>query len=219
MERHFGLPIAFAAAIHGAVLFGFTKEPRVKPTAKPTEVSPVIAIRVPEPEPPEIVVADDVSKPRGEPEAPQPIASPEPATVNVDAKFVINPPPVSVDMADLTKILEIPTSTTSGTKGEMFGPDIIPAKFLDNSPRARFQPAPIYPHEGKMQGLRGEVLVEFTVDENGNVIDPRVIHSSNRIFEETSLRAVAKWKFEPGRRDARVVRFRMSVPLVFNLNE
>ena len=30
---------------------------------------------------------------------------------------------------------------------------------------------------------------------------------------------VAKWQFEPGRRNAQVVRFRMSVPIVFKLNE
>ena len=49
--------------------------------------------------------------------------------------------------------------------------------------------------------------------------DPRVVSSSDRVFEENALRAVAKWQFEPGRRNGQVVRFRMSVPIVFKLNE
>jgi protein TonB len=39
------------------------------------------------------------------------------------------------------------------------------------------------------------------------------------MFEEPTLRAVAKWQFEPGRRDGRIVKFRMTVPVLFNLNE
>jgi protein TonB len=62
-------------------------------------------------------------------------------------------------------------------------------------------------------------MVEFVVDESGNVLNPRVVSSSDRAFEENTLRAVAKWKFEPGRRDGRTVRFRMSVPVVFKLGE
>ena len=45
-----------------------------------------------------------------------------------------------------------------------------------------------------------------------------VVESSDRVFEEAAVRAVAKWRFEPGRRDGRVVRFRMAVPIVFALN-
>jgi protein TonB len=90
---------------------------------------------------------------------------------------------------------------------------------LDNSPRTRFQVAPVYPFQAKSSGQNGEVMVEFVVDESGNVLNPRVVSSSDRAFEENTLRAVAKWKFEPGRRDGRTVRFRMSVPVVFKLGE
>ena len=55
--------------------------------------------------------------------------------------------------------------------------------------------------------------------EEAAAIDPRVVKSSDRMFEEPTLRAVAKWQFEPGRRAGRIVRFRMAVPVVFNLNE
>ncbi|MGH7959039.1 MAG: energy transducer TonB, partial [Opitutaceae bacterium] len=63
------------------------------------------------------------------------------------------------------------------------------------------------------------VHVDFMVDERGHVVDPRIVRSSNRLFEEPTLRAVSKWKFEPGRRHGKVVTFRMMVPVMFNLNE
>jgi protein TonB len=61
-------------------------------------------------------------------------------------------------------------------------------------------------------------MVEFVVDEAGHVLDPHVLRSSNPLFEAPTLRAVAKWRFEPGRKDGRVVRFRMAVPVEFAVN-
>jgi protein TonB len=63
------------------------------------------------------------------------------------------------------------------------------------------------------------VVVNFTVDENGNVQDVRAVRSSHQEFEMPTIRAVSKWRFEPGRKDGKRVRFRMSVPVAFTLNE
>ncbi|MEO5961553.1 MAG: energy transducer TonB, partial [Opitutaceae bacterium] len=65
----------------------------------------------------------------------------------------------------------------------------------------------------------GEVLVNFMVDEAGRVSEARVVRSSDSVFEEPTLRAVSKWRFEPGRVHGDLVRFRMSVPVVFSLKE
>ena len=89
---------------------------------------------------------------------------------------------------------------------------------LDNAPRTRTQIAPVYPYEAKVNGRPGEVVVEFIVDESGRVLEPRVVRSTDPIFEAATVRAVSKWRFEPGRRDGRVVRFRMAVPVAFALN-
>lgn len=90
---------------------------------------------------------------------------------------------------------------------------------LDNPPRTRYQAAPFYPPEKRRLGETGEVWVEFDVDETGVVHNPRVTTSSDRAFEEPTLRAVAKWRFEPGKRHGQVVAFRMTVPVIFSLNE
>lgn len=220
MERHFGLPIAFAAALHGALLFGFNKTPRAEPPAKePTTIVPFV---LPPPPPEEPVVVHDLTQeaaPKSAPDAPAPIRSPEPVAIEVPNTFKISPPPVSA--VDTSNMSLVPPTDNFGRHGNGDNPwgNIISSTLLDNTPRTRLQAAPLYPFEAKREGLSGEVVVEFIVDETGGVIEPRVVRSSHRVFEDASLRAVAKWKFEPGRRDGRVVRFRMEVPVVFNLNE
>ena len=68
-------------------------------------------------------------------------------------------------------------------------------------------------------GIDGEVWVEFIVDETGRVITPRVTRSTHPGFEEATLRAVSKWVFEKARRNGNVVRFRMSIPIRYSVDE
>jgi periplasmic protein TonB len=128
------------------------------------------------------------------------------------------PPFDRVDSSDIKRIVEFTGISNRNGDNPSFG-DVIPSTYLDNTPRTRFQASPAYPFGAKQSGITGEVHVEFVVDERGRVSDPRVVYSSNRIFDEPTLRAVAKWQFEPGRRDGKAVKFRMTVPVMFNLNE
>lgn len=90
---------------------------------------------------------------------------------------------------------------------------------LDRLPRARAQAVPIYPYEARTAGVSGEVLVEFIVDEAGDVLEPHVRRSTSETYSKSALAAVALWKFEPGRRAGEVVRYRMTVPIVFTLTD
>jgi len=90
---------------------------------------------------------------------------------------------------------------------------------LDKQPRTVFQAAPDYPSAAKNTGLSGTVTVVFRVDENGGVHDARVVDSSDRVFNDAALRAVSRWRFEPGSVHGRRVAFMMSVPIAFNLSE
>jgi protein TonB len=220
MERHFVLPITFAAVAHAALLFGFTKAPRDAGT--PTIVTPtrVFPVYPDDPEPP--VVGLEESEPRTSKaviETPN-FRSPEPTPVDPGTQIAIQVPTLARVAVDDGK-----TIVPDGIPGDVLGiadrewPKAVFPTQLDNPPRTRFQVAPLYPFEGKRDGLRGEVVVEFLVDETGAVHDPHVVRSSHRMFEEPTLRAVSKWKFEPGRRAGRVVRFKMAVPVVFSLNE
>lgn len=220
MERHYGLPIAFAAAAHAALLFGFEKSPRaaaLKP-AETTFITCVFPVPPPEPEPPmESEASSAKSLAAAAPEVPLP-GLPEPLTLDLTGGPTMAPPPLRpVSTSDITQIL--PGSFGTPGDGEGWRKNILSGLELDNPPRTRFQPAPIYPFESKRDGIKGEVHVEFLVDESGLVRDPRVIASSHRMFDEPTLRAVAKWRFEPGRRHGRVVAFKMAVPVVFSLND
>ena len=119
----------------------------------------------------------------------------------------------------MRRILDANSGVLGGTGTALFGGPIVSGDLLDNPPRTRFQASPLYPFQAKREGTSGEVLVDFMVDEQGRVVEPRVVKSSHPMFDEPTLRAVAKWQFEPGRRDGRIVKFRMTVPVLFNLNE
>ena len=42
--------------------------------------------------------------------------------------------------------------------------------------------------------------------------------TANSIFDSATIRSVLKWRFEPGKRNGKIVRFRMAVPVVFKLD-
>jgi protein TonB len=219
MERHFGLPIAFAAAAHAALLFGFSKP------APTTIVAPPEDKTLPFVLPPQevILVAPDqsdtaTSTARAQPEPP-PVTQPEPIAIEVPTGFVQPvPPPQPFDPNSIARVIPTTLGIQRGEIGAQIG-SVVSSVYLDNSPRTRFQVSPLYPFEAKRTGLTGDVIVEFIVDESGRVHDPRVVTSTDRTFEESALRAVAKWIFEPGKRGGKSVRFRMSVPIVFKLSE
>lgn len=56
----------------------------------------------------------------------------------------------------------------------------------------------VYPRRAMQRGIQGYVVVEFTVNETGAVIDPVVIEASPEgIFEQAALDAVVKFKYKP----------------------
>lgn len=64
-------------------------------------------------------------------------------------------------------------------------------------PKIIRQGAAFYPHSLIDSGLRGEVIVDYTVDIEGRVTRAFVAKSLNPAFDESALAAVRKWKFEP----------------------
>jgi TonB family protein len=78
-------------------------------------------------------------------------------------------------------------------------PDQMPAPLKLTPAKAVFAPDPEYPPELEEQKIPGEVQLEFTVDETGQVRDPKVQWASHPAFVETSLRAMEKTRFEPAR--------------------
>lgn len=85
---------------------------------------------------------------------------------------------------------------------------------LDQKPRVIYQPSPRVTGEMREQAP-GKVYIIFVVDKQGRVTNPKVQKSTAPVFEQSALNALKKWKFEPGKRNGKAVRFRMRVPIIF----
>jgi protein TonB len=85
---------------------------------------------------------------------------------------------------------------------------------LDQTPRVIYQPGPMLTKELRKKAP-GTVYIIFVVDQQGRVENPMVQKASDPIFEKPALNAVKQWKFEPGKRNGKPVRFRMRVPFTF----
>ena len=64
--------------------------------------------------------------------------------------------------------------------------------------RALSTPPPDYPSAALRDGQSGQVLVEFTVNTDGSVSNPRVVRAEPaRVFDRAALAAVRRWRFQP----------------------
>ena len=213
------LPASIAATLHVALLWFLPREDYVQVITLP--LKPV------DPPPPKPVNITPPEETDSDPKPVEPLASgstpPElpdlPVTTRVD---VLTVPIEAQPDHPTTDPKVIPTNFGPG-EGDLPGPDrwsrtrIFSPEQLDRTPSARAQLPPEYPPALKQEGIAGSVVVEFDVNRTGQVTAARVVRSSRREFEEPTLRAVRKWRFEPGRRNGQAVPFRMQVPVDFRL--
>ncbi len=75
---------------------------------------------------------------------------------------------------------------------------------------------PDYPAELEERKLPGEVLIEFTVDEEGRMRLPKVLSASHPAFVESALRTLARAGFEPARQGPLPKASKMKFPVVFD---
>lgn len=76
-----------------------------------------------------------------------------------------------------------------------------------------------YPPFAKKAGIEGRVIVQFVVDEEGNVTNPTVTRGVHKLLDEEAVRAVTNLKCTPGRQRDRPVKVRMSMPVTFRLEQ
>ncbi len=74
-----------------------------------------------------------------------------------------------------------------------------------------------YPRAARRAGVEGRVIVQFVVNEKGDVTDPLVVHGIGAGCDEEAVRAVSQAKFTPGMQRGRPVKVRLSLPVVFTL--
>ncbi len=214
MKRRFALPVTIAMTVEAVLLLCFNQPAPAmatapKPPEPPTEWRPIDL-------PPVVVVPSTEESGGKHSSLPARPALPEPPVILDTNKVSIDTPPVTIDSSKPTYHIESGPPVEFG-EGGIDGNGVYGSSLLDSAPRARVQPPPRYPDEAKRSGVEGEVVVEFSVNESGRVFNPRVVSSTSPMFEEPTLAAVSKWRFEPGRRDGKIVSFRMMVPVEFHL--
>jgi len=218
MNTKYLLPAGFAATVHAFLLFGLTGKPPVS-AATPGEEPAIWTPRT------TIIELDPLEPAPGEPDDPSAGGAGSAGARNLQDIPVVHPvtgefftrPSAKIDGPG--NLTAIPANWDRPRLGGGNGPEVIDWRHLDHAPRARVQVAPDYPYEARSRKLDGTVVIEFLVDETGNVGAPVVRSATSPEFVDAALRAVARWKFEPGTSHGRPVRFRMVVPIEFRVDE
>ena len=226
MNRRFILPAALALTAHALLFLGSGKPPPPSPnnqdSAKPEEekkkdddqkrlvlLTPDDFAAAAKSETPGGGMPDE--GPPGPPDTP-PIERPNDRE-RITQDYIPIHPGTGTNIF-VERLPEFGPGNGKGPGSLIFRPDE-----LDDAPHTRFQKEPVYPFAMKASGMTGTVWVEFIVDERGRVHDVRVVKSTNTGFNESTIAAVSEWRFEPGKHRNLPVRFHMSIPIVFNLND
>lgn len=75
-----------------------------------------------------------------------------------------------------------------------------------------------YPTIAQENGTQGRVIVQFVVNKDGSIVDPRVVRSVDPYLDKEALRVIKsmpKWK--PGQQLGKKVRVKYTVPVTFRL--
>ncbi len=215
MNRDLILGIIISASIHLAVFFGDRLIPKSKPVVKVVEeVQKIQLIEMPKlEEEPEVVEVNEDVKPL---DLAPPMQQDVPQLVQPDSfvQKIQPPPPEGLTISATMNIVPEIRDPNMFRGMKVFDPSM-----LDQQPQARFQAKPQYPFEMRRAGIAGEVVVDFIVDDKGDVQNAFALRSSQREFEAAAVQAVSKWKFKAGRKGGKEVPTHMQVPIVFTLNE
>lgn len=72
-----------------------------------------------------------------------------------------------------------------------------------------------YPEMARRAAIEGRVTIQFIVNEQGKVENPRVIRGIGGGCDEEALKAVMTARFKPGMQRGRPVRVQYSLPIIF----
>lgn len=75
-----------------------------------------------------------------------------------------------------------------------------------------------YPDSAVENGVQGKVIVQFTIDEMGNLIGVHVINEVHPLLAAEAIRVIRRMpKWKPGRQKGKAVKVRFTVPIRFQL--
>ncbi len=216
MNRDLLIGIVVSLTLHSGIYFFSHKSPAPKRVSPPKE--DVIQFDMPPVEEEKEDVVKDLDDTPVENQLAPPSLVDLPSVVPVNAFTQPLTPPPPPGMTPQKGAITIPVNKPGANFGKGIS-DLFNVNDLDQKPIARVQPQPAYPYEMSRAGITGEVVVEFIINTNGDVVQAQVTRSSHREFEVPAIQAVLKWKFKPGRKGGRVVNSRASQLIEFNLGD
>src|SRR5450432_2128729 len=83
------------------------------------------------------------------------------------------------------------------------------------APVLQAHPDPVYPADALRDRISGTVGLELIVDENGHVVDAKVVQPAGHGFDEAALAAVRIWSFVPARQNDAPIRATIALTLPF----
>lgn len=90
--------------------------------------------------------------------------------------------------------------------------------FRSVRPAERQNKAPVYPTAARRNGYEGTVVLEILVDAGGRVRDLQVQKTSGHsVLDQSAVRTVSGWLFEPELRFGIPVTSRVKIPITFKL--
>ncbi len=119
-------------------------------------------------------------------------------------------------------------SCDARTSGEIFAHrlirtrlayDVCTLKELDRIPIPLKTVAPAYPANLAKQEVRGNVTVDFFIDETGNIRMPAIVGTDGNELSPLAIEALLQWKFEPPTRHEQPVLVRAQQMFAFGLKK
>jgi len=120
------------------------------------------------------------------------LTTPSPSTPS--ASPAAAPPSIAQDAPSNTPIEHVDADRSSDTDGQPISVEFVKMALS-------FQPivrkAPDYPPDALKRGLEGDVQLKFDVTAAGTVENISVVRSSDALFEDPAIRALAGWRYLP----------------------
>lgn len=135
-----------------------------------------------------------------------PIPDPTPNDPEPIREMRVDLPEMDYDLPLGELNLEIPEGPPGPALGEVLevGGEV-------QAPVKVYEPRPVYTEEARQARVQGVVILQVTVDTEGNVHRPQIIKGLPMGLSESALETVKQWKFKPATRNGK------PVPVYYNL--
>ncbi len=145
----------------------------------------------------------------------KPVLSPHPVTKEPVAETPASPSQEALLPDAGAALPSVPRDKAESGSGGAATASLVPPQL---SARGGGNPLPPYPRAARRQGLEGRLVLRVTVTAQGTPGVVKVLESSGHaLLDDAAVRAVMRWRFQPGRRGSLPVQASLDLPVVFRL--